>query len=106
MSESEGGFKAGETLGHRYDKLEITRANLQPRRESFSWESKVLERVSQCLAVGFGMARLPSGGVMESFLGLVSFPKRGHRARNVGTQGVTLSTVSNFPVVARGQNEL
>lgn len=76
------------------------------KRESFGRESKVPEKVSQYLAVGYGMARLRSGGVMESLLGLVSFSECRYRARNVGTQGVILSTVSSFPVVARGQNEL
>jgi hypothetical protein len=32
------------------------------KRESFGRESKVSEKVSQCLAVGYGMARLRSGG--------------------------------------------
>lgn len=68
-----------------------------------------MERVSHCLGVGYIMAGLRSEGFMESLSGLVigdlPSPSR-HRARNVGTQGVILSTVPSFPVVARGQNEL
>jgi hypothetical protein len=89
------------------ERLQLGVSEPATKRESFGRESKVPEKVSQCLAVGYGMARLRSGGgVMESLLGLVSFSECRHRARNVGTQGVILSTVSSFPVVARGQNEL
>ena len=39
--------------------------------ESFGREIKVMERVSQCLGVGYVMAGLRSEGFMESLSGLV-----------------------------------